>query len=147
MTPDKNILDWILHLWPILGAIFLLIVDAIVMNLRVNRLYDKDGEPNYASKNDLTKAMEWKRALYNEDSTLRYVTQKECEKNMDGIQECIDKDAEDTGKFLLTKDHDQLCEIRLLRFEKAITVVIDSRLKDFGEALLKELRNGNRKET
>ena len=147
MTPDKNILDWILHLWPILGAVGLLFVAAVVQKIRVDRLYDASGEPNYVSRNDLIKALEWKRALYDEDSVLRFVTKKECERNMDGIQECIDKDVEHTGKFLLIEKHDDLCSIRLLKFERAITEVIDNRLKVFGENLIKELHNGNRKET
>ena len=157
MTPDKNILDWILHLWPILGAVGLLFVAAVVQKIRVDRLYDASGEPNYITKQECDKkevelkagtsrALEWKRALYDEDGMLRYVTKKECERNMDGIQECIDKDVEHTGKFLLIEKHDDLCSIRLLKFERAITEVIDNRLKVFGENLIKELHNGNRKE-
>lgn len=118
---EPSVLNWIVHLWPIILALVGLIGSAFVVHYKVD------------------KALEWKRVLFRDDGSLNYVTRKEYEKNMATAEA-------DNGLNLTEKRHEALCKIASLEIASKVGEIMDTKLTAFEDRLFKELRlNGYRK--
>lgn len=125
-TPQPDTLSTLLLIWPVL-----LTIGAIIATLAVAL---------YRITQNAIQIEKVKRGLYHEDGALHYVTKREFDKVMETTNRENDNN-------LTTKAHDQICETRLLKFEKSIGGMFDMKLADFEKRLLKELRlNGYAKQ-